>query len=715
MPTGNLKLKYLAGLTILVFGYLAWAQFSLWLTPVAQPYVPPIWPPTGIGLAVVIIFGYRYWPGIFVGECALTASMGIPIQVALGIGIGNTLEAMLGAYLLQRVRGFDRTLTRLSDVWAFVTLAALVAPTIGATIGSVSLGWGQVADLPPMTEIWWTWWLSDAMGALLAAPVLLTWISIRLQGWTWHQIMEVSALVTLLILLGVLVLGGWVVPPVSYPLEYLFFPFVVWSALRLGQRGSTLTILVATAIAIWDWSHGLGLVAVKANPESLLELQGFLGVLSVTGMALAAAMNERRAAEAALQARAAELQELSVVLKSEIGQRKQAEHLARGQRDALAKALLFLTAESDLDKFLGHVLKVMVDELRGIGGALWFPDRDAGSVRLHLEYVDGHMVSAAHSKYPAPYDPMFFEHPSMLLGPEASNETRFFSEGDPDVLNDVWRYLRSIGARGLLRLPMLLGEATIGWVTVRSGERQMPNLDSKIGFIEALSRQATLAIQMARLGEEARESAVLTERNRMARDIHDTLAQGFTGIIMQLQAADDALAREGTDAVQSHIARASELARQSLSEARRSVRALRPRALEDVPLATAIHSMIRKLTDGTDIRPEVTVLGKPWPLVTEWEEELLRIVQEALTNTLKHANASLFEVKLVFEGSGLQLEIHDDGIGFDPTRQYEGFGLMGMSERANRIGGKLTVLSLPGKGAEIRVALPPVQTGTEAA
>ena len=103
MLTGNLKLKYLAGLTVLVFAYLAWAQFSLWLAPVAQPYVPPIWPPTGIGLAVVIIFGYRYWPGIFVGECALAASMDIPVQVALGIGVGNTLEAMLGAYLLQRV------------------------------------------------------------------------------------------------------------------------------------------------------------------------------------------------------------------------------------------------------------------------------------------------------------------------------------------------------------------------------------------------------------------------------------------------------------------------------------------------------------------------------------------------------------------------------------------------------------------------------------
>jgi integral membrane sensor domain MASE1 len=400
--------RYLAGLTVLVFAYLAWAQFSLWLAPIAQPCVPPIWPPTGIGLSVVIIFGYRYWPGILVGESALTASMGISVQVALGIGAGNTLEAMLGAYLLQRVRGFDRTLTRLSDVWAFVTLAALVAPTLGATIGSVSLGWGQISDLPRMTEIWWTWWLGDAVGALLVAPVLLTWTSTRLNRWRWHQIMEVSALVTLLILLGVLVFGGWVVPPVSYPLEYLFFPFVVWSALRLGQGGSTLTILVATVIAVWDWSHGLGPMAVEANLESLLELQSFLGVLSVTGMALAAAINERRAAEAALQARAAELQELNLVLNSEIGQRKQAEQLARGQRDALAKALLFLTAESDLDKFLGHVLKVMIDELRGIGGALWFPDREAGSVRLHLEYVEGHLLSAAQSKHPAPCDPIFF-------------------------------------------------------------------------------------------------------------------------------------------------------------------------------------------------------------------------------------------------------------------------------------------------------------------
>ncbi len=128
------SLKYLAGLAVLVFTYLAWAQFSLWLMPAAPPYVPPIWPPTGIGLAVVIIFGYRYWPGILIGEFALTAFLGIPIEVALGVSVGNTLEATLGAYLLQRLRGFDRTLTRLSDVWAFVTLAALVAPTLGARL-----------------------------------------------------------------------------------------------------------------------------------------------------------------------------------------------------------------------------------------------------------------------------------------------------------------------------------------------------------------------------------------------------------------------------------------------------------------------------------------------------------------------------------------------------------------------------------------------------
>jgi signal transduction histidine kinase len=504
------KPKYCVGLSVLVAAYISWSQFALWLVPILQPRALPIWSPTGIGLAVVIIFGYRYWPGILVGEVVLATTLGIPMNAALGIGVGDTVEAMLGAYLLQRLK-FDRRLTRLSDVWAFVTLAVLASPILGATIATMSLQWSQVAGLRPLTEVWWTWWIGDAMGVLLVAPMVLTWVSPSIRGWEWRQFIEVGVLGSVLMLLWILVFGGLVAPPIRYPLEYLFFPLVVWPAIRLGQPGSTLTIFVATAIILWDWSNGLGLIAAKGSLDSLLELQGFLGVLSVTGMALAAAINER------------------------------------------------LTAE------------------------------------------------------------------------------------------------------------------------------------------------------------KARDSAVLSERDRMARDIHDTLAQGFTGILMQLQAAEDVLAKDDTRTAQSHINRACELARSSLAEARRSVMALRPRALENAPLVEAIQHMVRKLTNGTDIRAEVLVLGKPQSLPPRWDEELLRIAQEALTNTLKHANASQFEVKLAYEAKAMQMRIRDDGVGFDPGLPNDGFGLVGMRERAERMNGQLSLVSSPGHGTEIRVVLPLVQAEREAA
>jgi len=258
---------------------------------------------------------------------------------------------------------------------------------------------------------------------------------------------------------------------------------------------------------------------------------------------------------------------------------------------------------------------------------------------------------------------------------------------------------------------MAVGERAIAWMTVRSDEKRLADPDSTLGFAEALAQQATLAIQMARLSEQASESAVLAERNRIARDIHDTLAQGFTGVILQLQAAEDALVSGEAAPVKTHISRASELARSALAEARRSVRAVRPRVLEAQALPAALDTMVRKMTRDTRIDPKVSVVGQPTPLAEECEDEIIRIVQESLINTIKHANASRFEVKVLFEPHRTQLQILDDGKGFDPTLPYDGFGLIGMKERASRIGGELRITSAPGKGSEIRVVLGSEQYG----
>ncbi|PYV01308.1 MAG: hypothetical protein DMG10_18070 [Acidobacteria bacterium] len=222
----------------------------------------------------------------------------------------------------------------------------------------------------------------------------------------------------------------------------------------------------------------------------------------------------------------------------------------------------------------------------------------------------------------------------------------------------------------------------------------------------ALAQQATLAIQLTLLSAQSRQSAVMAERNRMARDIHDTLAQGFTGVIVQLEAVEEAMSKDQAVKASGHLDRAGELARESLREARRSVQALRPQALEEKQLSEALKDLIEKMTRGTTVHAKFTLQGKRRKLPPEWETNLLRIGQEVLTNVLRHARANEFKVLLVFDSSEIRLELRDNGCGFDPQRKHEGFGLQGMRERAEGMGGQLTIQSAAGKGTAISIVLP---------
>jgi signal transduction histidine kinase len=192
----------------------------------------------------------------------------------------------------------------------------------------------------------------------------------------------------------------------------------------------------------------------------------------------------------------------------------------------------------------------------------------------------------------------------------------------------------------------------------------------------------------------------------MARDIHDTLAQGLTGVIVQLEAVEEAMARNLAVKASGHLDRAGELARESLREARRSVQALRPQALEEKQLSEALNDLIERMTSGTTVHAELTLQGEQQKLPPEWETNLLRIGQEVLTNVLRHARASEFNVLLVFDGREIRLDLRDNGCGFDPQRRHEGFGLQGMRERAEGMGGQLTIQSAAGKGTAISIVLP---------
>jgi len=200
--------------------------------------------------------------------------------------------------------------------------------------------------------------------------------------------------------------------------------------------------------------------------------------------------------------------------------------------------------------------------------------------------------------------------------------------------------------------------------------------------------------------------AVLEERNRMAREIHDTLAQGFAGIVLQLEAAEQALGEDSTGA-QGHLDRARRLARESLNEARRSVWALRPQALEQLSLMEALLQEIEKFIQDSGVKANFNTSGKKRILSADVESVLLRICQESLANVRKHAQASQAEVNLAFEEKAVRLSIHDNGISFDPEAPTEGaFGLISMRERARLLGGTLVVQSEKRKGTLIEVTIP---------
>lgn len=237
-----------------------------------------------------------------------------------------------------------------------------------------------------------------------------------------------------------------------------------------------------------------------------------------------------------------------------------------------------------------------------------------------------------------------------------------------------------------------------------------------VGYVSTIVRQSQerkrlldqLHATQAELAAAERQAGVLEERQRLARDIHDTLTQGFASIVMLLEAAEASLSRD--DPARRHMARALQSARDNLAESRRLVWALRPEALADTPLPVALERLVRQLAEETGIRADTVVTGTVRPLETEQETALLRVVQESLANVRRHARAKGITVTLSYMSDITVLDVQDDGVGFVPTKldigRGGGLGLRAMRERVEEMGGKVSVESAPGEGTTVVVHLP---------
>ncbi|MGY1709861.1 sensor histidine kinase [Geodermatophilus sp. SYSU D00758] len=240
---------------------------------------------------------------------------------------------------------------------------------------------------------------------------------------------------------------------------------------------------------------------------------------------------------------------------------------------------------------------------------------------------------------------------------------------------------------GLVMVFMRLAEQT----ERRNAELERLNSDLQRLLDENASLHAQLLVQ-------AREAGVQEERRRLAREIHDTIAQGLAGIVTQLEAAGGGQRQE----------RAPRLARQALGEARRSVLALAPRDLDGATLPAALGSVVDGWAADRAVRADVAVVGDPVALHPEVEATVLRIAQEALTNVAKHAGAGRVGVTLSYDDDEVVLDVRDDGVGFDPAAPAaeSSFGLHGMRQRAERLTGRLAVESRPGSGTAVSLRLP---------
>jgi signal transduction histidine kinase len=403
-----------------------------------------------------------------------------------------------------------------------------------------------------------------------------------------------------------------------------------------------------------------------------------------------------------LEQRNAQLAEAKALLAEEKLALQRSEAYARGQVEALLQSLDALATAPASDQFILRMLSTMSRLLgpQWVAVWLWLLDDATDSLVLRAA-IRPDNSDLNPSEHPFVKDPLFWKGDGGL-------QELFFTgvpipcedvETDPRIPNALREYFRSEGTRKILRLPMLVGGKVKGLITIGHAERP-PYEAAEIELAQALAHQAMVAIQ-------TRQAAILEERNRMARDVHDTLAQGFAGVIIQLDIAVDAMRDEEPEAAAKHIRRARELARESLAEARRSVHALRPQALEQADFADALRAIITNTTAGTSLQSDFQLRGEPHKLQSSVEENLLHIGQEALTNALKHACATTFQARLSFDSDAVHLEFRDNGKGFiSDIANGDGIGLIGMKERAAQIGATLAITSEPGVGTTITAVLP---------
>ncbi|PIG91646.1 GAF domain-containing sensor histidine kinase [Gloeocapsopsis sp. IPPAS B-1203] len=404
--------------------------------------------------------------------------------------------------------------------------------------------------------------------------------------------------------------------------------------------------------------------------------------------------------------------------------------------EVLRRTASKLVGQEDLDRFLESVIFEVAQETEAVNNSVFLYNSQTNTLLMHSAIQEGQVINLE-------TDPRFelwrTPVPADINEGWKQTQTRGYVwhslESSAMTGGEIWDisvpWHRMMGHRFVLSVLLQVGDEPLGFMELCFCE-QMHLFAERIELVQTLAHQAALAIQLTRLAEEAKQAAILEDRNCMAREIHDTLAQSFAGILMQLQAATLNLI-DDPEQVIVHLKRASNLTREGLAEARRSVSLLLQEDTAYSDLLSSLHQLVEQMGCNTDVPISINVEGTPYPLNPEVGMHLFRMVQESLNNALRHADPSTIQINLSYmvqeslnnalrhaDPSTIQINlsyatqkvslcIQDNGRGFDLEQPTNGFGLKGMQQRADLLNAQLQINSQIGTGTEVHItALAPL-------
>ena len=662
---GRLAL-YVAAVAIVAAVYYLAARLGLALAYL-DGAVAAMWPPVGVGLAALYLYGLRLWPGVVIGDL-LVADFSTPLGTVLGQTVGNTLAVIAAALLLRRLTAGRADLERVADVLSLVA-CAVVAAGVSALFGPPSLWLGDVIEARQLDDVFRTWFLSDLSGALVVTPFLLVWAHANRSPLTRRYALEGLGVLTLLVVLAEI--------PSQRDVPYVVFPVLIWAALRLGPRGAATAILVIASITVWNTANNEGPFVRDSITDSLLATQLFIAIGALTSLVLAAVRAERMHAEEALRANEERLRNLA------------------DEQAALRRVATLVASEADPNAVFEQVTEEAARLLGAPSASIVRYDDEGRAAVVGGWGEPGTRRFEAGSTVPLDGD-------TVVARVYRSCEPERVDSYD-ETSGSLAETLRGMGYRSSVAAPIKLGNRLWGALVAATSEPEPLSDDSEArlcDFAELVAQAVAnvdarekLAASRARIVEAGDE-----ERRRLERNLHDGAQQRLVALALQLRLVGSRLDADA-GAARTLLSGAQEQLEEALEELRELARGIHPAILTDRGLGPALEALVTRAPVPVDLR-EVPAERLPAPV----EAAAYYVVAEAVTNAAKYANASNVSVSVRQSDGRAVVCVVDDGVGGADTAR--GSGLRGLADRLEALDGRLQVESSRNRGTRVEAEIP---------